>query len=123
MQFKKPLTSSQCTVYGSSGNRNTLCPGIALASLSRLTELTALSIFSEILISLCSLWSFKSVDISAKKRRKEQLMMEITLLFLTELKSSVNLGAIYVHKHVLGYALFLFSLNVFFSLFFKTSRN
>lgn len=42
-----------------------------------LVELTALSIFSEILISLCNLWSFKSVDISAEKRRKEDPMMEM----------------------------------------------
>lgn len=33
------------------------------------TELTGLSIFSEILISLCSLWSFKSVDISKEKKK------------------------------------------------------
>lgn len=33
------------------------------------TELTGLSIFREILISLCSLWSFKSVDISEDQRK------------------------------------------------------
>lgn len=45
-----------------------------------LTELTALSIFSEILISLCSLWSFKSVDISVERKREDVTMEMIQLV-------------------------------------------
>lgn len=46
-----------------------------------LIELTGLSIFREILISLWSLWSFKSVDIS-EEMNKKNIMMKMTELFI-----------------------------------------
>ena len=48
--------------------------------------LTGLSIFSEILISLCSLWSFKSVDSSAGKEKHNVVMemFQLTVLLFIE---------------------------------------